>query len=744
MNATSKCPTTAELRDLLEGNVADSDQAAIVSHLDRCDGCQQAVEALANSDSSLAITLQQAVLQAPERNSAYWPALQNVEQALTLDTPRTPDTPWQPRLLSDKAEKQTAAEIRLPFLDPPEDGSHLGSLANFNVVRVVGRGGMGIVLHAVDTCLQRDVAIKVLDPELSRNELAVKRFCREARAAASISHENVVAVHQVEEDESKDLPFLVMELITGESLEKKLQRDGRLSLKEIVSIGMQTAAGLAAAHEKGLIHRDIKPGNILLEKSGQRVKLTDFGLARTAEEVRLTRTGLVAGTPLYMSPEQASGEELDARSDLFSLGTVLYELAAGEPPFNGKTPLAVLKRVTEEQPVPLRERNPDLPEWFVLLVDRLLAKKPADRFQSAREVANTLEHFWALLKSSETVVCPKKKAGNPWKTVSLGVAAGLFTVLVGAIALFYMLPRHRDEQLVIPKHVLKGNSGTLWSVAVSSDGKHLAMGTTDDGRVKYWDIAGERVVWNLNAHKGTIWTLALSPQHLATASDDGPAKIWDLASRQLVFALDNSAGTRALAFDREGRRLLTGGRTGAVKVWDVTSGKAITTAQGHALLVGAVAFAPDGKTIASASADKTIKIWDAQSGEEKSTLPGHQGGVYGIAFSPDSRHLVSGSWDKTVRVWDLASETLIATLTTPTQDVWSVDFNAQGTQFAATGEDQMIRIWDFESKKEIAAFRASSAAIMNVRFVPEPGMIVAAGKEGDARVFSLADLGIRK
>src|SRR5437762_8759253 len=137
---------------------------------------------------------------------------------------------------------------------------------------------------------------------------------------------------------------------------------------------MQTARGLAAAHEKGLIHRDIKPGNILLEQSGQRVKLTDFGLARAAEDVRLTRTGLVAGTPLYMSPEQASGEELDARSDLFSLGVVLYELAAGEPPFNAKTPLAVLKRLTSEEPTPLHERNPDLPEWFVNIVEKLLAK----------------------------------------------------------------------------------------------------------------------------------------------------------------------------------------------------------------------------------------------------------------------------------------------------------------------------------------------------------------------------------
>src|SRR5262249_13256291 len=214
-------------------------------------------------------------------------------------------------------------------------------------------------------------------------------------------------------------------------------------------------------HEKGLIHRDIKPGNILLEQSGQRVKLTDFGLARAAEDVRLTRSGLVAGTPLYMSPEQANGEELDARSDLFSLGVVLYELAAGEPPFNGKTPLAVLKQVTESKPAPLKYQNPDLPDWFIQIVDQLLAKKPADRFQSARQVAETLEHFWALLKSSETVACPKKKAASPWTTITLGVAAGLLTLLLGAVGVYFLIPnRDRHEDVIpTPSHIFKGNTG---------------------------------------------------------------------------------------------------------------------------------------------------------------------------------------------------------------------------------------------------------------------------------------------
>lgn len=733
MNVSPRCPSSADLRELLDGNVANADQSEVVAHLDRCSSCQQSLEALANGDDSLAVQLrEQSAYQAPDPQSAYWPALQQAEQVLTTAAPRAPQPP---------------PEISLAFLDPPENDSYLGSLGNFNVVRVVGRGGMGVVFHAVDTRLQRDVAIKVLAPEWSKDELAGTRFCREARAAASISHENVVAVHHVERDEAKDLPFLVMELVSGESLEKKLERDGRLPLNEIVRIGMQTAFGLAAAHEKGLIHRDIKPANILLEQSGQRVKLTDFGLARAAEDVRLTRSGLVAGTPLYMSPEQASGEEVDARSDLFSLGVVLYELAAGEPPFSGKTPLIVLKRVTEEQPVPLRKLNPELPEWFVQIVDRLLAKKPADRFQSAREVADALEHFWALLKSSETLACPKKKAANLGKAIVLGTAAGLLTLALGAGAVFLLLPpRDRPEEKVpAPLHLFKGTAGPLWSLAVSHDGQNLALGA-DDGTVKFWDVAADRVLWTLTAHKAPVWTLALSPRGdlFATGSDDGRAIIWNVQTQKEVHALAHTSGVRALAFDPEGKRLLTGGRNGAVLVWDVQTGAKLIDTAGHSGLVLAVAFAPDGKTMASAGGDKTIKVWDAAAGGPKLTLAGHESGVYGIAFSPTARQLVSGSWDRTVRLWDLDSGSQLAKLEGHTQDVWSVAFHPDGAWFASAGEDQMVRIWSVATGKEVAAFRGSTGAILNIRFSPERDRIVAGGKDGTARMWSLGHLDIHR
>ena len=221
-------------------------------------------------------------------------------------------------------------EVPLDFLHPSDQPGCLGTLGPYQIIDVIGRGGMGIVLRALDTKLNRIVAVKVLAPDLAANPNARRRFLREAQAAAAVSHPHVVTIHAVDEDK---LPYLVMECVVGQSLQEKLDRAGALRLTEILRIGRQVAEGLAAAHEQGLIHRDIKPANILLENGVERVKITDFGLARAADDVAITRTGEVSGTPQYMSPEQARGEHVDQRSDLFSLGCVLYAMCTGRPPF---------------------------------------------------------------------------------------------------------------------------------------------------------------------------------------------------------------------------------------------------------------------------------------------------------------------------------------------------------------------------------------------------------------------------
>jgi eukaryotic-like serine/threonine-protein kinase len=276
----------------------------------------------------------------------------------------------------------------LDFLQPSTRPDSLGRIGHYEILEVLGRGGFGIVFRAFDEVLQRVVAVKVLAPQLAVSSPPRKRFLREARSSARVRHESVVRVYAVEE---QPLPYLVMEFIPGETLQQRLKRTGPMGTAEVVQIGRQIAEGLAAAHGLGLIHRDIKPGNILLEAGPHpRVKITDFGLARAADDASLTQSGIVAGTPMFMAPEQAQGETLDHRADLFCLGSVLYTMCTGRPPFRANSALAVLKRVAEDTPRPIQEIIPEVPQWLCAIIARLHAKKPEDRFASAQEVADLL------------------------------------------------------------------------------------------------------------------------------------------------------------------------------------------------------------------------------------------------------------------------------------------------------------------------------------------------------------------
>ena len=296
----------------------------------------------------------------------------------------------------------------LAFLQPADKPGRIGKLVGnagvYEIIEVVGSGGMGIVLRAFDTKLSRVVAVKVLAPELARNPTAVNRFLREAKAAAAVVHDHVVTIHNVEETHQP--PFLVMQFVDGQTLQQKIDRAGALELKEILRIGCQAAAGLAAAHKHGLVHRDIKPSNILLENGVERVKITDFGLARAADDVEITQTGLIAGTPQYMSPEQARGEPLDPRSDLFSLGSVLYTMCTGRPAFRAETTMGVIRRVCDDEPRPIREVNAEIPPWLESIVQKLLSKNPAHRFQTAAEVAELLSQHLAHEQNPSSMARP--------------------------------------------------------------------------------------------------------------------------------------------------------------------------------------------------------------------------------------------------------------------------------------------------------------------------------------------------
>lgn len=392
------CPPVGRLKDLLAERLPSAEQARLAAHLELCTACQYRVEGLTAGQKS-------------------WPAL-----ARKLAPPPPPE-PALRRVMDNLKGSQEpeptrdqpvfSADLPLGFLSPPDKPAQLGRLERYEVLSEVGRGGMGVVLKAFDPSLHRVVAIKVLAPQLATSGVARKRFLREAKAAAAVTHDHIVTIHAV--DEANGLPYLVMQYIAGQSLQDRIDKDGPLELGEILRIGMQTAAGLAAAHGQGIVHRDIKPANILLEEGVQRVKITDFGLARAMDDASLTQSGFVAGSPLFMAPEQARGEALDPRADLFSLGSVLYTMCTGRPPFRASSTLAVLRRVSEDAPRPIRETNPEVPDWLAAVVDKLHAKDPAERYQSAAEVVEVLGKRLAQIQNAAWVPppLPAPASANP-------------------------------------------------------------------------------------------------------------------------------------------------------------------------------------------------------------------------------------------------------------------------------------------------------------------------------------------
>jgi serine/threonine-protein kinase len=419
------------LDQFLHDRLPPDSERSIEAHLLACPACRNKLDELAGG-------------------ARWWTEIRrHLGSDGAAESLRRPDPP---------APQGSAAPVDLSFLQPSDNPAVLGRLGTYEVLEVVGQGGMGVVLKAFDPALHRPVAIKVLAAEYAANGSARKRFAREAQAAAAVIHDHVVPVHAVDAQASP--PYLVMAFIPGQSLQQRIDRSGPLELKEILRIGMQTASGLAAAHAQGLVHRDIKPANIMLENGIERVRITDFGLARAVGDGSVTQSGAVAGTPQYMAPEQAGGEAVDQRADLFALGSTLYAMCTGRAPFRGSSGLAVLRQVCDVEPTSIRVLNPDLPRWLEGIIRKLHAKDPGKRFQSAAEVADLLEGCLAHVHQPERHPLPRlaeelaRQVPRPKSSQRYrrwwSAAAALTLSLLGGTALV-LLPRP-EQQAAAPAY----------------------------------------------------------------------------------------------------------------------------------------------------------------------------------------------------------------------------------------------------------------------------------------------------
>ena len=374
----SDCPRPEELSEYLLGNVQEQRANQLEQHILGCAACEATTDNLHHVSDTLLETIR---------------AAENARSSQSKDgnfqTPGTRSVSGaETNLGSVPSGEQQRPQAQFSFLAPSQAADEIGRLGSYRVLKVLGTGGMGVVFEAQDLQLNRHVALKAMrfgfeDPILRQ------RFLREAKATASLKHDHVVTIFQVGED--RGVPFLAMELLEGETLNERIRRDRKLPLRELLRIGREIAEGLAAAHARGLIHRNIKPANIWLEGERGRVKILDFGLARiTNTDVHLTQSGNIMGTPAFMAPEQARSQTVDFRCDLFSLGSVLYYLAAGELAIKGDEPIGMLTALTSFEPRPPIEIDPTIPPVLSRLIVQLLKKRPEVRPSSALEVADQL------------------------------------------------------------------------------------------------------------------------------------------------------------------------------------------------------------------------------------------------------------------------------------------------------------------------------------------------------------------
>lgn len=456
------CLANDQLRNLLLHQPGVDEQAQVAAHLEACTRCRERLESMAGV-AEFATVLVDAAAHGQPPSDGLKAAIAHLRHA--------------PSDVDSREE-----QVPMP---PASRPGFIGELGGIQILRRIGQGAMGIVFEGLDPKLNRVVAVKVLSPRLATDAEARSRFLREARAVATLTHEHIVAIHAI--DELGDLPFLVLQHIPGQSLANRLAERPQLTVDEIVRIGVQTGRGLAAAHARGLVHRDIKPANLLLETETGHLWIADFGLARAANLEAITSSGALAGTPAFMSPEQASGRDVDGRSDLFSLGVVLYLASSGRLPFEHASVFGLLDEIQKTNQAPLSKLRPDLPDWLCRIVGRLLEKRPERRIQTADELV-------AALEAGASSRFEKSVSSRGWLQHRRPlVAAACVALALAAVAMVVMWrpaspsssdqrPRPESASITSPFRVAGRSDGfasLAEAVAAAADGEAIEI--LDDG-----------------------------------------------------------------------------------------------------------------------------------------------------------------------------------------------------------------------------------------------------------------------
>jgi serine/threonine protein kinase/Tol biopolymer transport system component len=614
----------------------------------------------------------------------------------------------------------------------------------YQIINQVGKGGMATVFKAYHAAMDRYVAIKILPHEFMHDERFLGRFQQEVRLIARLEHAHILPVYDY--GESEGIPYLVMRYLDAGTLKDRIQA-GSLPLPEVDRYFTQLARALEYAHEQGIIHRDIKPTNALVDKSGN-LFLTDFGIAKLVESsVNLTLTGAVTGTPAYMSPEQARGQQIDPRTDIYSLGIVLYEMLTGRVPFDADTPMAVILKKIEATLPPPSVFKPGIHPAIEAVLLKALAKEPVQRFATMQEFLKAWARAFAqatpstrtsppVAKPAETAVGQVRVSDQPAilreprpTRKARPKRISKLVLIIGVIVLFVFVLLC----LLLGGGTYLGlsqvNNG-ITSLAFSPVGSLLASGVATEDNVGLWDPRSGSLVRLLKGHTSRVSSVAFSPDGftLASGSWDDKVFLWDVRSGDKLAEFIRPNNVTSLVFSPDGKMLASGAWDKIVMIWDINSGSTLHRLEGHTGWVNSVAFSPIGSLLASGSDDHTIILWDTRSGEQLGIL---QGGsmVKSVAFSPDGTILASGLLNNSVTLWDMQTKQGLRTLDGHTGDIRSVAFSPDGKLLASGSDDKTVILWNVSTGEKIRAFEDIQDGVTSVAFSPDGKMLAAGAKD---------------
>ncbi len=547
----------------------------------------------------------------------------------------------------------------------------------------------------------------------------------------------------------------------------------------VARIGLQVAEALEYANHQGILHRDVKPSNLLLDNHGN-VWVADFGLAKTAEADDLTHTGDILGTIRYMAPERFSGH-CDARSDVYSLGLTLYELVALKPAFEASDRHRLIERVLHEEPERLKKLAPGVPRDLETIVAKAAARDPAERYATAAALAEDLRRFVEDRPIRARRISPVERLArwcrrNKVLASSTGLAAAaLLAAFVMTLLYANRQARHAAEQAAANRRItrlasdLEKERGSL-KTALTESNRRLAVLDLERGRAAFekgqigvgmlWmveslrmateagDEAGRHVALaNLSAwrreyvepkgilfHGGPLRSVAFSPdgKTILTGCDDKTARLWDLATRRPIGPpLEHSEPVQSVAFSPDGKTMLTAGFDKSARFWDVATGQQIGEPIVHPGVVWSVAFSPDGQTIVTGCTDKTARLWDAATGRSLGQPMQHSGVVWSVAFSPDGKTILTGGWDKTARLFDASTGRPIGQPLQHSGNVNSVAFSPDGKTILTASWDKTARLWDAATGRPVGQPLVHSHTVWSAAFSPD-GKTILTGCEDNA------------